>query len=511
MTTDNRLIFRNTFILYSRLIITSVIGLFTTRLVFQALGVSNFGLYSVLGGIVVMMAFLNSVMVSTTYRYIAFEMGKGEKGEVNEVFNISLVIHLCMAVLMILFTETIGVYYVKYYLNVENSKLSDALFVLRFSTYAEAISIVSIPYQGLVTAQEKFGARASIEIIRSVLMFLIALTISKFIGNKLRLYVVLITFINIVPAASFYFYCRQKYHELIKWKFKQDKEKYKEMFSFSGWIMIGAAASVGQTTGSSLIINFFFGTVLNAAFGIANQVNNVVLMFARNLGQAATPQIIKSFSSGNNDRMTNLAAYISKYSTFLMLLPALPILLETRYLLTLWLGKIPPYTVIFCQLIIINALISGLSGGLVQVIQATGKIKIFQIFLSTISLLNLPIAYALFSLGYPPYSIFITFISTALVNIIIWQVLLRRVIQFDIIYYIKTAYLRIGLVTVTISPLFFLKDILTGSLHRFIMITLLSIGWLLVAMYVVGLEKKEKLILVKALSKIKTKILKKMG
>ncbi len=502
MSNDNILILKNSGVLFFRLLSTSIIGLFTSRLIIRSLGASDFGLYSVVGGVVIMMAFLNTVMTSTTYRYLAFEMGKGNNEGLNRVFNISLVIHLCLTLLVLVLTETAGVYYVKNYLNVDAGKLTDALFVLRFSTYAIIFSIVSIPYQGLVTAQEKFSTQATIEIIRSLLGFGVALAIVYYTGNRLRLYALLTAIANIVPALLFFVYCKRKYNEIIKWNFQRGKDKYKEMIGFSGWIMIGAAASVGKTTGSALIINAFFGTVLNAAFGIANQVNNIVLMFARNLGQAAIPQITKSFSSGNNDRTINLAAYISKYTTFLMLLPALPVLLETKFLLTLWLGNFPPYTVTFCQLMIINVLISGLGSGLPAVIQATGKIKYFQLILSTTSLLSLPIAYILFKIGYPPSSIQVAIISTAVINVVVWQILLKEIIDFDIRFFLKTSYLKVFYVAILVAPIFLIKDLFTEGLLRFIVVSISAVSGLFIAIYFAGLENHEKEILKQIIVKL---------
>lgn len=502
MSEGNILIFKNSAILFLRLLFTSVLGLLSTRFVIRSLGASDFGLYSVVGGVVVMMAFLNIVMTSTTYRYISFEMGKGDNKSVNKVFNISLVIHILLAFLVLALIETAGVYYVKNYLNIDQKKLSDALFVLRFSTYATVFSIISIPYQGLVTAKEKFSTQALIEITRSLLTFSIALILVYYLGNKLKFYSLLIALTGIVPSFLFYFYCKRNYSKIIKWNFQRDKSKYKEMINFSGWIMIGAAASVGQTTVSALIINVFFGTIINAAYGIANSVNGLVLIFARNLGQAAIPQITMSFSSGNIDRSISLAAYISKYTILLMLLPALPILLETDFLLHLWLGKIPPYTVIFCQLMIINALISNLGGGLPAVIQATGKIKYFQIILSTTSLVSLPISYILFKEGFPPYSILIIFISTAAINVVVWQILLKKIINFNVIFFLKTAYLKLFYVLVLILPLFFIRNFFSTGFSRFILFSIFTMCWLLISIYIAGIENKEREIIKQIINKM---------
>lgn len=492
---DNTLVFKNTGILFFRLVFTSIIGLFSSRFVIRSLGADDYGLYSVVGSVVIMMGFLNTVMISTTYRYIAFEMGKGSKGEVNKVFNISMVIHLGLAVALIILTETIGVYYVLNHLNVDASKIQDALFVLRFSTYAMFFSTLSIPFQGLITAQERFDVRVVIEIVRSILQFIIALAIVYYFGNKLRLYALLVSVVSIIPASMFFIYCKRNYGTLVKWNLQRDRDKYQEMVEFSGWIMIGAVASVGKTTGTALIINSFFGTVLNAAFGIANQVNSIVLMFAQNLGQAAIPQITKSFSSGNTDRTLTLVAYISKYTFFLMLLPALPVLLDTEFLLILWLGEIPAYTVIFCQLMIANALIESLNSGIPAAVQATGKIKYFQIILSSIMLLSLPIAYFLFKAGYPPSSILVAFISTAILNVVIRQILLKKIINFNVVYFLKASYLKALYVSLAIVPLFLIHDLFLLGIVRFILFSLVALIWLLIAIYWFGSGTKEKQLL----------------
>ena len=495
MNKENNRIFKNSAILYSRLIVTSVISLLSSRFVLEALGESDFGLYSVVGGIVVFMAFLNSVMMTTTNRFIAFELGKGSIGDVNKIFNISLIIHICIAFTVLILTETLGVYYVFNHLTIDPEKITDALFVLRFSTYATVFSIISIPFQGLITSQEKFAVRALIEIIRSILGLFAAISIIYYLGNRLKLYALIIAFSNFVPPILFFLYCKRKYYKFTQWSFEKDKSKYIEMINFSTWNMIGASAHYGKTTGSILIVNSFFGTLLNAAYAIASQVNTVVLMFSMNLAQAAVPQITKSFSSGDSNRTNNLVAYISKYTWFLMVFPALPILLETEFLLNLWLGEYPEYTVVFCKYMIITTLISGLGNGLSSVVEATGKIKYYRMVLSTISLISLPIAIYLFDTGYPPKYILIVYMITTGINVILAQILLRILIKFDNIFFIKTSYMRVFFVILLLSPIFFIHSFFAANMNRFILSVIFASIWLIISIYLVGLDKKEKNIL----------------
>ena len=499
---DNTRIIKNSGILYVRLLITSIIGLISTRLLLQVLGVSDYGLYNVVGSIVLMIGFLQTVLMTTTYRYIAYEMGKNNFTGINQVFNISLIIHFCLAILLIFFAETLGKFYIFNYLNIQTDRLNDAMFVFRFSVIATFLSIISVPFQGLITAQEKFSVRASIEIIRSLLRLGAVFLVIHYLGNQLRFYSVLMMIVMIIPPILFYLYCNKKYASLIKWNFQKNWSKYKEMISFSGWIMLGGAASVGKIQGSALIINSFFGTILNASFGIASQVSTIISMFSRNLSQAAIPQITKSYGGGNTERSTELVFYISRYSFFLMLLPAFPILLETDFILKLWLKDVPEYTSIFIKLFIIYSLIETMNSGIPAIMQASGKIKWFQIINSTILLLCLPVAYFLFVLGLPPYYILVTYISAITLTTLINLILLKKLISFNIKGLIEKVYFKILLVVLLLIPLFYVRNLMTESFNRFIIISILALALYSVVIYFVGIEKLERKVIVSTLKKV---------
>ena len=458
----------------------------------QNLGASDFGLYNVVGGIVVLFNIINSAMTSASYRYVAFEIGRGDFPAVNNVFNISLTIHIVMALIVVLFAETVGQYYIYHYLNVLPGKIDDAMFVFRFSVLATVFSVFSIPFQGLITAYEKFSIRAFIEIITSVLRLLVAVALSYFLGDRVRWYSIFTAVVIAIITLIYVLYCYANYKEIIRWKFQADRKKYTEMLGFSGWIMLGTCAGMGKVQGAALMINSFFGTIINASFGIANQLNGLVLTCAYSLNQAAVPQIYKSYSSGNSDRMMQIVIYISKYTVFLMMLPSLPILLETEYLLKVWLGDVPEYTSIFCRLVILNALVNCLSESLFSAVQATGRIKIFQITINMISLFSLPIAFYLFRSGYPPYSVMLAFIATGFINVIASQMLLRRLIQFNTREFIQLFYLKVFYVILLILPLFFFRSFYMEGLMRFVVLSMSSVVWFLVAVYFLGTEKLER-------------------
>ncbi len=490
---DNRRIAKNSFILYVQLITSTIVGLLSARIVLQNLGTSDFGLYNVVGGIVVMINFFNTGVTATTYRFIAFEIGKGDVSSPNKVFNISLVIHACLALLVVVLAETLGTYYINHYLNVGDGRIPDAMFVFRLSVIATVFSIVSIPFQGLVIAQENFIVRSLLEIINALLRLAAAIMLIWYGANRLRLYSVLIMLAIAITTFMYMAYCRRKYKAIVAWNFQTDKAKYREMVGFSVWVMLGAAAGMGKVQGADLIINFFFGTVLNAAFGIANRANQFVLIFSRSLGRAVVPQIIKSYSSGNCDRTMQLVCYMPKYTFFMMLFPALPILLETEYLLDMWLGTVPEHSALFCQLMIAGAVIDCLNTGIQTAVEATGKIKYFHICRSAILLSGLPVAFILFKSNYSPYAILVVYIVTSLLIVIVNQILLKTLINLDIKRLYRTSYLSIFNVAVCVCPLFFIKTLFEQGLPRFVLLLFAAVIWLVFVIWLVGMGRNERL------------------
>lgn len=503
---ENSLLVKNTVILYIRLIVVSILGLLTSRYILDILGVSDFGLYNVVSGIVTLVSFLNIVMISTTYRFIAFEMTDSEEENVVKVFNVSRLIHIFLAFLVVLIAFTIGIYYINNYLNIEEGKHDDALFVFVFSVFGVFFSIISIPYQGLMVAKEKFNIIALIEVSRAILGFLTIFFIAYYTGNKLRFYSILIAVANVIPSIIYYLYCKRYFSKFINWKLQKQKDKYVEMIKFSGWIMIGASANVGETQGTALIINSFFGTILNSSFGIANQVNGFVKMFAQSLGQAVVPQITKSYSNGNTHRAEELVIYTSKYSFFLMLLPVIPLLLETEFVLNFWLKSVPIYTSVFVKIMLVNALISALSSGLPAVVHATGKLKYFQIILSIITLSGLPIGYYAYTLNAPAYSILLIYSGTLIVMFVVFCFLMKIIINFNIKAFLHKAFLKMVKVVLFLTPLFLIRDLIEIGVSRFVVLSILSIVWTIIIVFLFGLEKFERTIIIDFLSNFKNKV-----
>jgi O-antigen/teichoic acid export membrane protein len=371
-------------------------------------------------------------------------------------------------------------------------RAGDAIFVLRMSALAAVFGIVSVPFLGVITAQEDFLAPAVVDIGLGLVRVGLVVLLCQYGEDKLRLYSVLMMCLAFGAALAYVTYCVKKYGELVHLRFRREWANYREMFHYSGWILLGGCACIAQTNGTALLVNSFFGVRLNAALGVAGQVQHIVQVFARSVGQAAVPQITKSYSAGNPDRTMQLVCYISKHSFFLMLLPVLPILLETSVLLRLWLQEVPAYASVFCQLMVVAGLVDCLGAGIPSAIGATGRVKYFAIWMSAVSLAGLPVAYLLLRQGCPPYAILVTFIVTGMINAVVRQVLLKRLIRFDVKQFIRISYLRILYVILALSPLFALRSLYPDGVRRCLVLCPTAVVWLLASVYLVGLERSER-------------------
>lgn len=489
---ENKKIAVNSIVIFARLCVTSIIGIITSRIVLDALGASDYGLYNVVGGIVTLLNVVNTAMLSTTYRYIAFEVGKKTEGNTNKIFNISLRIHLYLSLLILIIGLVLGTWYVNNYLNVPIEKIPDAHFVLRVSLITSAISTLLVPYQGLLVAYEKFTVNAVIDVVTCILRLLVLLLFIYSSENKLRLYSLIMMGYTILVASMYMCYSLRKFYDTIKLHLYKDVVLIKEMLSFALWTLFGAVASIGKTQVSAMLINFFFGTLVNAAYAVANQIEGFILMFARSLNNAAIPQITKNFSGGNKERSVLLTSYISKYTFLLMCFAAFPVLLEMDFLLDLWLKDVPEGAAIFCALMLLGGLIGCLGEGIPALINATGNIKTYQIIFHTFNLLGLPIAYLFFKNGYDAYIILEIYCIVYLLSAILRLFLLKYIYKFDIRLLINKSYARILLVSVPLIVYYILFNNPSTSVTGHIINMLFAEVYLIAIILLVGLDKVEK-------------------
>ncbi len=422
---DNKRIAKNTLLLYFRMLFTIVVGLYTSRVVLNTLGVSDYGVYNVVGGIVAMLSFLNSALTAASQRFIAFELGHGDISKLKRIFCTSVTIHAVLAVIIFIIAETIGLWFVNTHLNIDADRMTAANWVYQFSILTFMLTVLSVPYNSCIVAHERMNAFAYISILEVVLKLLIVYLLLVINHDKLVTYGILVFAVALVVRLTYGVYCKRHFEECT-YHFNLDKSLFKEMFSFAGWSVVGNLGFSFKDQAANVILNLFFGTVVNAARGVALQVNGIIAGFSTNFMMALNPQITKQYASGDIEGSMNLVYAGSRYSFFLLAFIAIPIMINLDYLLKLWLGTVPGYTSHFLFLALVAALINSMSYPLVTALQATGKIKVFQISICIVMLCELPLAYIVLHFGGKPYMAMYPTVSVVFVGLFTRFIVLKR-------------------------------------------------------------------------------------
>ncbi len=439
---ESKRIVKNTMFLYIRMFLIMGITLYTSRIVLRELGVSDYGVYNLVAGFVTMLGFFNAAMSTATQRYLSFDIGKGNIQQLSKTFSVTLTIHIAIAVLALFFAETIGLWYINNKMIFPHERLFAVNVVYQFSILTFLLNIIQVPYNALIIARERMNMYAYVSILEAVLKLSIVFFLVYFGSDKLITYSVLTFCVAFIIRLIYQIYCRHQFKES-KYKFQYDKQYFKELISYSGWNLFGNIASVAKGQGVNIVLNIFFGTVVNAAYGITNQVFTAVNLFVSNFQLALNPQIIKNYSQGNFKQSHYLISQGTKFSFFLMLIIVTPILLNTDYILNFWLKTPPEHTTIFVQLCLINILIDCLSGSLMTGAQATGKIKWYQIIVGTLVFLNLPISYFVLKLGAKPYSVYYVSIFISIISLQFRLYFLKKTMNFDVKTYYWTVLLKV--------------------------------------------------------------------
>ena len=440
MSSSNKLIYKNTLYIYGRMLFVIIVSLFSSRFVLHALGASDYGLYNVVGGLIALFNILGTAMSTTTRRFVNIEMGKPD-GNINRVFNVCLFLHISFAVLIFLIAETIGVWYINNILRVAEGKLGDAMFVFQFSTIVACLGIINIPYASLIEANEQFGKSALIDIVVNIIKFVLVIVLLYYHGNAIRFYALSMCLASLLSFVMYHMVCYRNWSEVIRLRVYKKSSLYKDIFFFNNYIALGAASSIAQTQGSNMIVNLFFGTVVNAAFAVAYQVQSAVYMFVNKLTLASYPQVTINYSGSNMMRVNELVENNSRICILIMILLFFPLISEMDYVLGLWLKDVPEGASLLCSLTLIQALIMSFSEGTNGYVQASGKIKWFLIISSLLSLSNLPVGYVLFKHGLESYWIIICFIITSLLARINSLYLMHKLLGFNVMHYLKVAYI----------------------------------------------------------------------
>ena len=438
---ENNRIAKNTIVVYLRLFVSTIVGLFTSRFVLQALGISDYGLYNVVGGVIALFSVIAGSMTGTTIRFLNIEIGK-QDGDPNKIFNICQIIHIAFAIIVLIAAESIGIYYINYYLNVAPGKAEDAMFVFQVSTIVACIGLINIPYQGVFVAKEKFIHIAIINIANALIKLGLVVLLLYYKGNALRLYAIIISVTTFISFIVYHYLCFKYWPSLVRLRFIKRIKDYKELLVYNNYNMIAAIAMVCRTQGSNMLINFFFGTVVNGAYGITRTVQGFVETFMSSFDSASAPQITQNVGKGDIERASSIASRICRMCQLLCLMAVFPLFAEIELLLRLWLGTVPDYTVLFCRVMLLAVYVASTGGGFLRLKDALGKIKWFMLTYSFWFFLTLPIGYILFKIGYPPVTILILFVICDAICRITQLILMKVIYDYDVISFCKKAYIR---------------------------------------------------------------------
>ncbi|MGN0070078.1 MAG: oligosaccharide flippase family protein [Prevotella sp.] len=404
-----KLIVKNTIALYLRMAITMLIGLYTSRVVLNVLGVEDYGIYNVVGGVVAMFSILTNSMASSVSRFLTFEQGKRDKGCERIVFSMSMNVMALMAVVVFFVTEIVGVWFLNVHMNIPNERLIAANWVMQCCILSFIANLLIVPYNASIIAHERMSIYAYISIWDAIAKLLIVFALYQSPFDKLKSYAVLLLLINTITMFFYWLYCRRHFVEC-RYMFVKEEKLFRKMFSFAGWAFLGDGAWTLNTQGVSILINMFFGVVLNAARGIAFTVDNAIQGFVRNFMTALNPQIIKSYASGDLEYMHRLIILGSKFSFFLMLFFFIPLELEMPRLLTLWLKIVPDYAVVFTRITLASSLCFVLGNTLITAISATGNIRIYEVIMGGLALSIFPMTWLAFLLGASPVAAYVIYL-----------------------------------------------------------------------------------------------------
>ena len=484
----NRRIAKNTSFLYFRMMLIMGVSLFTSRIVLQKLGAQDFGLYNVVGGLVVMFSFLNGSLGAATSRFITFELGRNDTVQLKKTFNTTLIIHLLIAVIVIILAETIGLWFFYNKMTIPLERQTAAFWVYQISILTSVFSISQVPYNATLIAHEKMKIYAYVGIVEVICKLLIVYLLSFSPFDKLIFYSLLLCLMQISIMVFYRFYCLRKFPEC-QFMLTRDRALYRTIFKYAGSDMIGNIAVLAQGQGLNLLLNMFFGPVVNAARGIAYQVQGAITQFSSNFMTAVRPQIIKQYAEGKLDSMMNLVEISSCFSFYLLLLISLPICLESNYLLTLWLGDFPSYTNSFVVLVIVLCLIQSLKTPRTAAMHATGHIQLANIAVGTLLCLAFPLAYILLKNGGEPETVFWSAIITLFLSEFLSVFILRKYIKFSISSYLKRVHLRCFVVTLLATPIpFLINSFLEESFYRLLLTSICSTLSVGVVSWYVGLD-----------------------
>lgn len=506
---NTKRIAKNTLMLYIRMLFGMLVSLYTSRVILQALGVEDYGIYNVVGGFVAMFSMISLSLSSATSRFLTFELGRRDIEKLKKVFSTSLYIHMSLAVIIVLLSESFGLWFLNTRLTIPPERIYAANWVFHASILSFVFGLLSVPFNASIISHERMDIFAYIGILDIILRLLAVLFIaySSCIHDRLIVYSSLLVLISISIQIFYMWFCRTHFAECKDIKYFS-KECFREMSSFATWNFIGCTAGLLKDQGVNILLNIFFGPVLNAARGIASTVNNAISSFANNFMTALNPQITKSYASGDYDYMNSLVERGSRFSFYIMFIFILPVMLETEFILNLWLGSYPEYTISFVRLVLVVSAIDILSNTLINLQSATGRIRNYQIAVGGMLMMNFPLSYICLKLEFSPLSVYFVAIVVALSCFILRLIFLRRMVnKFSMSVYLKNVLLNVLKVVVIASfiPVIVSLIMKDGWSRVFILIPL-SLLCAIISIYNFGCSSSERTFISEKLSLVCKKL-----
>lgn len=492
ISVNNKRIAKNTLVLYVRTLLVMVVSLYTSRIVLDVLGVDNYAIYQVVGGLVAMFSVISGSLSASISRYITFEIGTGNLAKLRNIFATSLKIQYALVVIVLIVGEIFSLWFVEYKMTVPAEKLNVTRWVLQFSLLTFCINLISVPYNACIIAHEKMKAFAYISIIEVFLKLGICFLLYAIPYDRLFYYAALLTVLSIGIRILYARYCYRNFEEC-KGKAQFDKTLFKEMLSFSGWSFFSNSASILNLQGVTMLMNVYFGLVYNAARGLATQVESAVYQFVGNFTTAINPQITKNYAAGKLEEMYKLVCRGSKYSCFAMFVMIVPLIFEMEPVLHIWLGDVPPHTVIFAQLSLVMGVFDCMGSSGFTACMATGKLKTYALVITPIGFCEFIFTWILFFLGAPAVSTYILFIFVKFAVNVARMFLLKKMTGLPIRMYLKDVFAPIfGVAALSIILPAVVVLSLDSSFFRIILTGIVSILSVMTFTYLIGMTKGER-------------------
>lgn len=496
---NNKRIAKNTFVLYIRMFVLMVVALYTSRIVLETLGAEDYGIYNVIGGVVVLFSFLNSSLLQATQRFLNFEIGKNDIKVAHEIFCMSMNSYALLSLVFLLAAETAGLWFLNTQLNIPEGRIYAANWVYQLSIITFIINLIRVPYNATIIAYERMDFFAYLSILEVFLKLAVVYLIIACTFDKLIFFTVLYTVIPLLITILYKWYCNRQF-DITKYECHWNTETFKKLFSFSGWSLFGSIANMLANQGLMFLVNIFQGVVVNASMGIANQISSKVTQFFTNFQMAFNPQIVKKYAANETESLYRLIYSSSKFSYYIMFIVSLPLIIEMDAVLSMWLVEVPLYTKEFSQLILVFMLIEAMSAPLWMFVQATGQIRNYQILMGTIIFLNFPLAYVTLSVGLPVFYVWVVRILVNILTFIARCIYIKRKFTFPIKQYIKNVIFPIIYVSALVLPVpMVIHTLISDHWLNFILTINISLLISSVVIFFVGINNYEKNIIVNAI------------